>query len=358
VRLAGLVWLLFASTALAQAPRRPSLQWTRGRGAELCIDPLTLRERVEALAGPVFASESTYAIEGHIEAQPGGYRLRLSVTAPDRVPQGERIIEHQGADCRAFDDAIVFLVALTIDPDLDLEAATGEPELAGRDPGEELLRELDASPPRPAHVEPAPPPAFTVPARTGYAWEGSLSFALAHDTLGGMSLGPQLGARFPITPWLALGAELRVLARVSEVEIDGTRSLRGQSFSFAPLLCARTPGETSLRACLGPEPSVVAARGLGFDAGARARLSVWGALLKLELAHRVADHWSLLVQTFLRVGLEDKKFVYDSGPLGSRETVARLTRWSGGVALGVVYRFGSGNSGSGGTHLESSEVTR
>jgi hypothetical protein len=356
------VWLVllvsWCATSARAAPRHPSLHWTRGRGAAGCIDPLTLRERIEELVGPVFEPPSDYAIEGHVEARAGGFRLRLSVTAPDRAPQGERVVEHRGSDCRAFDDALVFLIALTIDPDLELEQLTRDPSLEGNEPGAVLLRELEAKPPVPAQIEPPPVRASKAPPRrASYRWDTSLALAMGRDALPGVSLGPLIAARLPIASWFTLGADVRVLARISENDIDAARSLRAQSVSFALLGCLHAPAErTMLRLCMGAEPSVVRARGLGFDQAQRARLAVWGALGKLELVHRVHERWSVLLQTYLRIALDDKSFVEDA--LVQRNTVAELARWTGGIALGVAYRFGSGIDSLASTDVQSSEVRR
>src|SRR4051794_39124464 len=68
------------------------LHWTRAAGAEGCIDPTSLARRVEALTGPVFRSpsESERFIEGIIERDRPGFRVRLSLSGADRAQAQER----------------------------------------------------------------------------------------------------------------------------------------------------------------------------------------------------------------------------------------------------------------------------
>lgn len=350
-------WLVALALTLALPVRaqrgHPSLHWTRGEGASTCIDPLTLGERVEALTGPVFLEPRDYAIEGHVEARAGGWSLRLSVTDSDRSPRGQRVLEHVGEHCRDFDDAIVFLVALTIDPDLDLERLTRNPALEGREPGAVLLDELEREPPVPAQVkvvEAAPPPPIAAAPPRPYQWYGSASVQGAARALAEPAVGVSLDASFPVASWVELAAQLRVLSTVRKHALEAGYEARAQSFALAPLVCARPlAARWSVRACVGPEPSLLRGRGLGFTSGPRALLSLWGALAELELGYRVDERWAMLLEGFLRVNLETKRLVYTSS-MGELREVDSLRRVSGGVGLGVAYRFGSGSAEVDATH--------
>jgi hypothetical protein len=350
----ALLLVFLALPARAQL-RRPSLQWTRGPAAGACIDPLTLAERVEALTGPMFfMPPHDYAIEGHIDALANGFRMRVTVTGADRTQRGERAVEHAGSDCRGFDEAIVFVIALLIDPDLDLERLTGDAKLQGRSPGDALLSELEAHPPRPIVLEPVPrqQPIPQPEPKPPYRWTGAMALAMGRDALPGYALGPLLAAHFPLWRWLQLGVQARMLARATRYDIDGNRELRMQSSSFAALVCGQPPSERLYaRLCAGPEPSLVHARGVGFAPGRGAILAEWGALASVEMGYRLDGRWSLVAQGFVRVAFVEKRFVYRSSLLDSDVNVARLTRFGGGATLGVAYRFSSGISAPRDTHL-------
>lgn len=349
----AVVCVLFALPAHAEL-RRPSLQWTRGHEAGECIDPLTLAERVEALTGPVFMAPYEYAIEGHIDAVRGGWRTRLTVTGNSRAQLGERELEHLGSDCRSFDDAIVFVIALMIDPDLDLERLTGNPALAGREPGAALLDELEQQPPVSAPVEavaPAPEPApVAASPRPPYRWYASVRLQGAVHALAKPAVGGALDASFPVVRWFELAAQLRVLSTARKRALEAGYDVRAQSFALAALACARPLKERfGVRVCAGPEPSLIRARGLGFASGSPALLSSWGALAQLELAYRVGEQWAVLLEGFVRVNLEAKRLTYTSSA-GELREVDRLDRASGGMGLGVMFRFGSGTIAARATH--------
>ncbi len=338
--------------------RRPSLQWTRGPGAGTCIDALTLAARIEALTGPVFVPPSEYLIEGHIEARPGGWSMRVTIAGNGRTPTREREVEYRAADCRSFNDAIVFVIALLIDPDVDLERLTRDHSLVGRTPEDELLRELDENPPVPARpVAAARPPAPPVaPAPAPYRWDLSGASWFGAGELPGAAWGASMAVSFPTAYWIELGANLRAMTMFTQRELSPGLSVRAQAFAFAPLLCVRPPTHGFfVRSCIGAEPSIVHVR--GFTSDQRALLSVWGVLAKLELGLAVNDRWSLLAQAFVRAGLEDKRLVYTSARM-ERVTFSHLGRTAAGAGLGVSYRFGSGKRADVRTHVQHEELER
>jgi hypothetical protein len=331
--------------------RRPSLHFTRGEHAVGCIDPRTLASRVEALTGPVFVTPqgSDYAIEGHIEGQPAGFVLRLSVTGPDGVPRGERVVQHEGDDCRGFDTTVVFLIALTIDPDLTLEQAVPPSGLGEQAPAEVLLAELTQHPPVPVALAPAapvapPPPAPTAAARTAKLWRASLGPSFSAGELPRPGLGVSAQLAVALTRWLSVGAQLRSSSLLRSVEVAELHRLRATSFAGALLACLSTDARHRLvfGGCVGPEPSRLRARGLDFSRESVARLTSWGALVQLELSLRVRPAWSLAVQTFLRAQLQDERLVYTS--LAGANTVWGPGPVAGGVTFALVRHFGSGSA--------------
>jgi len=165
---ASLVWCS-ALGALADEPEETALHWVRARGAERCIDPTSLAQRVEALTGPVFGrpADAERSLEGEIAPARRGFTVRIVSTSARGEKRGERTLASPDRDCRRLDAAIAFVLALTIDPAL---AQRGIPDeflrLFGEEepPEQSLLAELNAHPPAPL-VLPDEPPAEAPPAR-------------------------------------------------------------------------------------------------------------------------------------------------------------------------------------------------
>src|SRR5688572_28881602 len=115
--------LLLASAAAARPTTRPALHWSRGEGAASCIDPRALALRVTALTGSVLVEPTSadVSIEGHVKVlDEGGFEVHVSSASTRGAPRGDRTLQHMGKDCRALDEAIAFVIALLIHPDLVL----------------------------------------------------------------------------------------------------------------------------------------------------------------------------------------------------------------------------------------------
>jgi hypothetical protein len=142
----------FARSAHAQTPTRATLGWVRGLGAESCVGPIALGQRVERVVGPVLsgASDAQLAVEGRVERVGAAYVATVAVSNPAGERLGTREVQGEGDDCRAFDDLFAFVIAVMIDPDAALAALPGELAAVG-DPGAELLASLAQQPaPQPA----------------------------------------------------------------------------------------------------------------------------------------------------------------------------------------------------------------
>lgn len=359
--LLALAPLVLLPPRVAAAPRKPSLHWTRGAAAATCIDSRALAARVEALTGRVFVApqDSDYAVEGHIDARrAGGFVVRLAVSQHGAPAAGERLLEHESADCRVLDDALAFVIALTIDPDLELTALLPNAGLGERSPEEVLLQELDARPPAPAApVVTAPPavkPASPAPpvAQVGAYWEASLGALYGARELPEPSLGFIASATYQGKRWLGATAQLRSLSTLRSTQLEHDLSMRSDAFAAALLACARGPLWKALVAglCAGPEPELIAAHGVGFTDEHSARLVVWGALAQVEARWRLKGAWSLAVHGLLRVNLQTKRFVYSRAgePFEAFET--ERVGFGAGLALG--YAFGSGKERAPVTHVQ------
>jgi hypothetical protein len=128
--LAVLVPVVFAPRLRAdEASATATLEWTRGAGAEGCVDQESLARRVDrqlARIAVVAPSDAGLVIRGRVErVREGapGFRAQVSVTAKGGTPLGTRDLETERADCSALDDSLTLVVALLIDP----EHALGSP---------------------------------------------------------------------------------------------------------------------------------------------------------------------------------------------------------------------------------------
>jgi hypothetical protein len=151
--------------AVAQSGRRgPALNWVRLAGAESCIAPVELAERVERRLGwAVFVRmpDAIVVVEGQVAPSPapaGGFVASLRVSDMDGQVYGERELVLDDADCRRLDELVALVIAVTI---------------RGRDSGSgialppALRAELDALfGDEPAELDPA-----LLPARVQHAGE-------------------------------------------------------------------------------------------------------------------------------------------------------------------------------------------
>ena len=111
----------------AEEPAAPALNWLRGSGAEACIPAFELAERVEERLGRVVfvsPSEAEVFIDGYIsriqDGEAPGHRAVLGVSDREGRSLGERTLELAEGDCRAFDEALVLVIAVTLYPDTGL----------------------------------------------------------------------------------------------------------------------------------------------------------------------------------------------------------------------------------------------
>lgn len=343
------------------APRRPALHWSRGERATTCIDPRTLAARVEALTGTPFVPpvEADLSIEGHIEGQHGGqgYRVRITVSRAQGEPLGERVLEHAGDDCRAFDPAIVFVIALTIDPNLDLEAlqrALGPIEVppeqtllselereAEQAPPGEVERDPDEEAPSPAE-EPLPRPA---PASVRDALmptvlpEVGIALLMSANELPRVGFGAAAEVSFALPRALRLSWWTRGSAAPRELPLADGTALRAQTFASALLLGARfdLPRRLTLGADAGPELAVQRARGLRFAEPHSALLLTYGAVARVQLSVGLGGGFRIQAYAYGRWNAADKHFVYELGDQSAR--AYRIPTWAGGGGLGVSRAF-------------------
>lgn len=323
-----------------------------------CIDPRALAERVEQLTGPVFVSpsEADMSIEGHIERRPkGGLRARIAVTRSTGAQAGDRELEFAGTNCRDFDDTLTFVIALTIDPDLDLESVQRALGPMDTEPEQALLQELEATSRSAAHAEdplatstgldpeaPKPLPAVPqpeTPAKRNPRFRVGGSVFIAGRELPRTSLGAALGFAWLAREFLSVSWWTRSAPALGELALQGDRSLRALALSTSLLVCPRIVRveRLVLTLCVGPEIGLQRARGVGLNETKTAWLSTYGGLVRLDSSLHLGTNWSLELQGFLTLNAADKRFVYDIP--GQTLEAYRIAQWGSGAALGVNRAF-------------------
>jgi hypothetical protein len=158
------------AAAQLESQRGPALNWVRLPGAESCIGPVELAERVEQRLGRhVFApmSAAIVVIEGFVSPRPGGFGVALRVSNRDGVVYGSRELAVDERDCRKLDELAALVIAVTIHGQGGSSGIALPPEITAEldalfagEPGE-----LDPAALPPASETPAASPPQTPPPR-------------------------------------------------------------------------------------------------------------------------------------------------------------------------------------------------
>jgi hypothetical protein len=365
------VVLLGASSPLpvarADPLATPALHWSRSENAGACIDPATLAERVEQLTGASLSrpAQAQRMIEGHIESTaPQRYRARVTASERGQSPSGQRVLEQEAKDCRELDGALVFIVAMMVDPSLSLAGLP--PELLALVSSEvpadgQLLAELEQNrtatntPPPPQEpasssaqdvvpgAEPAlqlpeppksEPPASLPPGKYELRAMALAEFQVAPEPL----LGIQLMFGAELAKYWSLVVSLRGASGVGPMGLpeSDTGSVKAQAFDATLGACAGAPAEERfrMRGCLGLDYSLWRQKGAGFESDRAAVLSGVGVSLGLDGTLRVRGGFGISAVGAARVNTLERRFVYDDSTLGF--SVPRLSYL---VSLGPSYRF-------------------
>ncbi|MFT3925109.1 MAG: hypothetical protein QM778_21415 [Myxococcales bacterium] len=286
-------------------------------------------------------------IEGHIErTSEQHFRARVVLWEPAREAHGHRVLEQTAPSCRELDDALVFIVAMMLDPNLSLEGLP--PALVGLVSSEvpaeqQLLAELDANPPQPVAVpiptEPAPPAAAARPliedpeptpevprtpalpaAPLASTWElgvmGVGMFEVAPSGL--LGLGASLARQWGT--YASLMGTLRGTSGLGAMSLPehSEERVKAQAFDAAVALCGGMAAERGVRvrACVGPEYSLWRQRGASFDRDRSALLSGVGVAATLELRVRLRGTLGFVASGSARANLLGRRFVYDDTRVG------------------------------------------
>jgi hypothetical protein len=333
---------------------RPALHWSRGVGAEGCIDPRRLAERVQQLTGPVIVdpARADLSIEAHVEAPaPARFEVRVSATRRDGAPRGTRTLSHEGRDCRALDDAVVFVIAVLIDPDLtlaELPAAVVALGAEGQAPEVQLLSELEGTPPVPAEVtvpDPEPEPTSRPPEQPleEPSGRGALGVRAGFSTsallLPRITLGASAAVSYGVLRALALELQLQAASMVGSHDVDAGRAVSARSYAASLHVCPRRAwGRVRVALCTGPDVTLVHARGVGFSADRGATLASYGASAAPGLAVRLRGRWWLEARAGARVALNHVRFEAIRAQ-GSPRTVFDVARVAPIASLSLGLEF-------------------
>jgi hypothetical protein len=265
LRVAATMWVVAASWTISRpvqaSPEKVtySLGWTRMAGAEACIGAGPLARAVETRLGhSAWASASAADIqsEGHVEprADRPGWRAGIELADPKGKVLGQREIASDDAACEALEEPLVLMLALIIDPQLDLS----------REPGAAAPPIAPPHAPEPAPVAtplPTPPP----PAEPVDRGEIETGVSLAAGLLPGTAIGLAVNEALWPGPWsLELGGTLWF---PKDANVDATR---GATFSLVEAVAracpmARRGARVFVRACAGGGLGVVVVNAFGFD---------------------------------------------------------------------------------------------
>jgi hypothetical protein len=346
--------------ARADAGRRPALHWARLPGAEHCIDPRSLAQRVESITGAVFvpASSADISIEAQIESPAAAqFTLHIRLTSSSDVASNERVASFSTAECRTLDSAIAFLIAMAIDPDLATSAVAGVDWLSGDpDPAsaaEQLRSELRATQPGPRRdvlaepVAPAPQPTTPAPEPQPepelryYAgiWQVGAALGGGYGPMSSPTLGVFGFASYGLAEHFALGAQLRAAFATNAFEVDAVRSVGTQHLGAALLACTTwfDPAGLGLSACLGPEVMLLVADGDGFETSSVAAEPSFSGAARIELQHRLDPRWSLTGALLGELDTNPRTVSYVQE--GKPVALFRPNRFAVQAALGIAYAF-------------------
>ena len=236
---------LFACSAAAsaQAPPSagPSFSWVRLPGAEGCVAQAELAANVEARIGrPVFVrpASALVLIEGRIApGTNGGFEAVIAISDRDGRLYGERPLALAGTDCRALDDVVALVIAVTLrgsaqgiplPPEISaqLEALFGD-EPSTLDPST-LPKGPDpvSAPAEPARDQPVPVPAQTeesrAPSVLRFGLDASIAVASGLQPSGTLAPGARLFASYRDVATLALSGA-SAIAQEHDVEDTSSR---------------------------------------------------------------------------------------------------------------------------------------
>lgn len=314
------------ATVLA-APAAHELHWTRGPGAEQCIDQASLGAAVEVRLGrPLHAGDGPIdrVIEGRVDPiATGGYRVRISVEDDQRASVGERELVDPSADCRDLDDKLVLVIALIVDPDRGA-GLPGSP-----------------TPPPPTPEPAAATPAKQVPTigRTVEPPRASVVLGASGETVIGVVPGLDVLGQLSLTvdpaSLPAIAISLGKWADAQQVVAAG--GVRFTAISAGASVC---PGLGTYRGiktmiCLGGEVVRLGASGFDFDANDQRTEWIIDVTGEVGVTIPIRGRWSATAGIGSWLQLDRPRFVYTDGSSTRAIFQSSVVAGVGRIGLGV-----------------------
>ena len=342
----------------------PGLNWVRLPGAEQCLGWKELAARVEArLDATLFQrpTDAELSLDGYVAPREGGgFAARLAVIDAQGEVLGERTLESKEPSCRALDDAIVLVIAVTLDPDSRLldagiplarevsdrldrlfrgerdQLAPSDAPVAHRADLSE--REESARTPAVAERHRAPAPAEVQPGVSPWA-----IVALGVGEVGMLpGVAPGLCARVAWRPGETVSLELHghwLAPREAEAPGGEPGRLTARAVGGGVAACfGRALGATHVRLCPGLRLDVVRVEPAGFAVDQGGRNDPWGsgqlgAILRFPRESKLFAEAGM----FLLVPLVARDYqVLDSA--GDEHTVLAPGPVAGRLEIGVGFR--------------------
>lgn len=314
VGLCSFVW-----PVAARAPILPGLSWVRLSGAESCISAIGLAQQIENKLGrsvfvPTSAAELT--IEGYVAPRSDvGFVAHLAVVAADGRVLGTRVLETTEADCSTLEQALVLVIAVTLNPNtgiagVSMLSADVQAALDGA-LGGELPLPVDASArgARPAARVSVPRPSAdsgqggpdTIDAPDNDASDSPRALRLDLALLGGAGMlpspafGAELGVAVMPRQWLPLMLSLQgFLPRTVDALNAEEGSVRFLLLRVGLLLCPESRyGLLTIGGCVGIDTGIMYVTSTGYLFDGEALRPVFDVLLQPTLRVRLSPRAAL-----------------------------------------------------------------
>lgn len=251
----GIVLLLAARSGAAERYVSVGLDWSRGKGAESCLEREGVVAAVETRLGRTVFGEAVRAdvrLVGRAQKRDdGSFSVQLVLTSSDGRALGQRELESSGRDCSALDDSLALALAIMLD-------------LTRSELGQEAFRE-------PVRTElqktPIQIPRDTAPGRPPWVFEFGTGAAVTYGWT------PSAGAGIQLQAWVTPPRFWRtglMAARFAAIDRAIAVAPAGVSFRLQALALAVCPLELQIEAarlslCAIERLAHVRAEAFGFD---------------------------------------------------------------------------------------------
>lgn len=299
-------WLVAGPGVAAAEAHRTRLEWTRGEGADGCIDADALQRLVELrLARSVFSEDAPLLVRGVISRDSGRFHVEVEL-----VYEGQRIglrtLDSERARCRSLDDSLAVIVALLVEASDDMIAdaapvVAAETPQPTEEPATVALHIPEESTPE------APSSALPLVLSMGLGAWGAI------DALPDPALGIYGLVELRLQPWSLRIEGAYVPEQTLTLEANRAASLGLAWGGLA--LCVDTPITEFWEAggCIHVRAGALSGRGMGFDESAEGTIPWLAASASARTRLRIIGPLAIELDVGLDVPLLRQRFVIDSG---------------------------------------------